>query len=1022
MATTACASDDKDIGTASTASGAAPKVRYAYDPLGRLVQAASFDGTAVQYSYDAVGNITSIRRLAPGTLRVVDFTPPSGTIGSTVAVFGSGFSASASENTVAFNGTAVTVTSATETALTVTVPVGATTGKITVTNAAGSATSSTDYMVLSSSLAPGIASFTPALGTQGTVISITGVNFQTGARDNNVSVGGQLAEVVQDASSPAPALLKVRVPSTTASGRIEVTTEFGRALSSDEFFALPTTVVPTDVEATGRVTVNGPALARTTTTAGKKIVLVFDAQVGQRLHLIATDGTFTAGVMVDVYGAAGTKLQTLSMNNNSVGDFTVPVPASGTHTIVINPSASDKGSLRLSMVADATGAMALEDSTAVSLVSGQNAHLSFAAQANTGLGLALAGLTFAPSGGTPSVTATLRKADGTSLITCTFTSNNSCDLGPTNFATTGTYFLDFDPSGLIAAGFNAVLSSDASGSLTIDAPPTTVTIARAGQNARYAFAGTAGQAVTVMLTGNTIDDGNSSTTNGTQILVFKPSNNASALASDTISTHAAGLTLDLTLPETGTYALAIRPSGLDSGSINAQLTSFATGSLVLDGSTPVALASGQNARFSFTAQASTGYGLALTSLAFTPSSGTPPPSLTATLRKVDGTQLTTCAFSVSTSCDFEPTSFATTGTYFLDFDPSGLVAASFNAVLSTDARGTVTVDAETPTAVAIARPGQNARYSLSGTAGQVVSVVFTSSTLDDGNTSTPTSTLVQVFRPNGSLIASNNFNASTGGVTLDTTLPDTATYTIVIKPSGLDAGTVNLAVKSPATGALTLDGSTAVNLGPGQNGRFSFTAQAGTGYGLALTDLAFTPSVAVPSPSVTATLRKADGTSLTTCSFTSSNSCDLSATSFTTAATYFLELDPNGTVAAHFNVVLSTDLSGTIVVDAPPTPITFARAGQNARINFSGTAGQLVRVVVSGNALDDGNGATVNNTQMLVFKPSSPNTGAIGSVGFNTGVSSATINLTLPETGSYAIAIKPSGLDSGSLNLGVAFQ
>jgi len=142
MAASACVSDDKDIGTASTASGAAPKVRYAYDPLGRLVQAASFDGTAVQYSYDAVGNITAIRRLAPGALRVVDFTPPSGTLGSTVAVFGSGFSASASENTVAFNGTAATVTSATETALTVTVPVGATTGKITVTSAAGSATSS----------------------------------------------------------------------------------------------------------------------------------------------------------------------------------------------------------------------------------------------------------------------------------------------------------------------------------------------------------------------------------------------------------------------------------------------------------------------------------------------------------------------------------------------------------------------------------------------------------------------------------------------------------------------------------------------------------------------------------------------------------------------------------------------------------------------------------------------------------------------------------------------------------------
>jgi YD repeat-containing protein len=1016
-----CASDDKYPATASSASGEAPKVRYAYDPLGRLVQAASFDGTAVQYSYDAVGNITSIRRLAPGTLRIVDFTPPSGTIGSTVTVFGSGFGASASENTVAFNGTVATITSATQTALTVRVPVGATTGTIAVTNATGSATSSSNYMVLSSSSAPGIASFTPALGTRGAVISITGINFQTRARDNRVAVGGQIAEIVSDASSPTSTLMRFRVPSTTASGRIEVTTQFGRALSSDEFFALPTTVAAGDVETTGRVTVNGPALALTTTTAGKKILLVFDAQIGQRLHLIASDGTFAAGTLVDVYGTAGTKLQTLSMSNSSVGDFTAPVAASGTHTIVINPSASDRGSIRIGVVADATGAIALDGTTAVSLASGQNARLSFAAQANTGYGLALTGLMFTPSTGSPSVTATLRKADGTSLTTCSFSGNTSCDLSPTHFATTGTYFLEFDPSGLAAAGFNAVLSSDASGSLTIDAPPATVAIARAGQNARYSFAGTAGQAVTVVLTGNALDDGNSGTNNSTQVLVFRPSNNASALANDSISTNTAGLTMDVTLPETGTYTFALRPSGLDSGSINVQLRSFATGSLVLDGSTAVNLSSGQNARFSFTAQANTGYGLALTSLAFTPSSGTP--SLTARLRRADGTQLTTCPFSVSTSCDLEATHFATTGTYFLDFDPSGLVAASFNAVLSTDAGGTVTLDAETPTTVTIARPGQNARYSLSGTAGQVVNVVFSGSTVDDGSTTTPINTLVQLARPNGTVIASNALNASTPGLTLDKTLPDTGTYTIAIRPSGLDAGTVNLTVKSPATGSLTLDGSTAVNLAAGQNGRFSFTGQVGTGYGLALTGLTFMPSGAAPPPSVTVTLVKADGTPLTTCPpFTSSNSCDLSATNFATTGTYFLEFDPNGVVAAQFNAVLSTDLGGTITVDAPPIPITFARAGQNARISFSGTAGQLVRVTVSGNALDDGNGATINNTQMAVFKPSSPNAGPINSGGFNTGVPGLTLNLTLPETGSYAITIKPSGLDSGSLNLGVTLQ
>jgi hypothetical protein len=368
--------------------------------------------------------------------------------------------------------------------------------------------------------------------------------------------------------------------------------------------------------------------------------------------------------------------------------------------------------------------------------------------------------------------------------------------------------------------------------LTVDAPtPTAVVIARAGQNARYSFAGTVGQSVTVVLTGNALDDGNASTVNSTQVLVFKPSNSVSAIALNSISTGAAGATVDVTLPETGTYTIAIKPTGLDSGSINAQVKAFASGALALDSSTAVNLTSGQNARFSFTGQAGTGYGLALTNLVLTPSTGSPTPTVTATLRKADGTSLTSCSFGSSSSCDFDPASFATTGTYLLDLDPNGLVAASFNAVLSTDASGTLTVDAPAPTVVAIARAGQNARYSFAGTAGQSVTVVFTGNALDDGNAGTVNSTQVLMFKPSNSVspIANNSMSTGAAGVTVDVTLPETGTYTLAIKPTGLDSGSINVQVKAFASGALALDGSTAINLGAGQNARFIFTGQAGTG-------------------------------------------------------------------------------------------------------------------------------------------------------------------------------------------------
>ena len=96
-----------------------------------------------------------------------------------------------------------------------------------------------------------------------------------------------------------------------------------------------------------------------------------------------------------------------------------------------------------------------------------------------------------------------------------------------------------------------------------------------------------------------------------------------------------------------------------------------------------------------------------------------------------------------------------------------------------------------------------------------------------------------------------------------------------------------------------------------------------------------------------------------------------------------------------------------ITVDAPPVVVTIARAGQNARYSFAGTAGQLVKVVATGNTLDDRNPTTVNTTRLAVFKPSSPNVSPIATANFNTLSSGTTVNLTLPETGTYAIAINP---------------
>jgi YD repeat-containing protein len=147
-------------------------IAYAYDALGRLIAVtdlnAATNGTAV-YSYDAVGNLTGITRQSATQLALFEFAPHQGAIGTTVTLSGTGFSTTPGSNIVRFNGTAATVTAATTTQLTVTVPSGATSGTISVQVGANTVTSSASFTV--GSTAPTITSISPTLGTPATYAS-----------------------------------------------------------------------------------------------------------------------------------------------------------------------------------------------------------------------------------------------------------------------------------------------------------------------------------------------------------------------------------------------------------------------------------------------------------------------------------------------------------------------------------------------------------------------------------------------------------------------------------------------------------------------------------------------------------------------------------------------------------------------------------------------------------------------------------------------------------------------------------
>jgi hypothetical protein len=128
-----------------------------------------------------VGNLLSIQRFpsgGSGNISIFFLTPQSGLVGTSVQIRGSGFSPIPSNNQVTFNGTSVTVSSATDKSLMVTVPNGASTGPVTVTNANGTAASPKAFTVL---VPPIIVGIDPPKVPQGVTsrMQVQGFNLQT---------------------------------------------------------------------------------------------------------------------------------------------------------------------------------------------------------------------------------------------------------------------------------------------------------------------------------------------------------------------------------------------------------------------------------------------------------------------------------------------------------------------------------------------------------------------------------------------------------------------------------------------------------------------------------------------------------------------------------------------------------------------------------------------------------------------------------------------------------------------------
>lgn len=187
------------------------------------VTTPSGTGTLVGFTFDPPPSITS-------------FSPTSGLEGTTITITGTDFDATPSNNIVQFNGTVATVTSSTTTQITTTVPVGATTGPISVEVNDQTGTSSSSFVVTTAT-SPTITSFNPTSGTVGETITLTGTNFDTTPSSNIVRFNGTTAVV--SSSTSTQITTTVPVGATTGTITVEVNGETG--ISGSNFTVISTT-------------------------------------------------------------------------------------------------------------------------------------------------------------------------------------------------------------------------------------------------------------------------------------------------------------------------------------------------------------------------------------------------------------------------------------------------------------------------------------------------------------------------------------------------------------------------------------------------------------------------------------------------------------------------------------------------------------------------------------------------------------------------------------------------------------
>ncbi len=506
---------------------------------------------------------------------------------------------------------------------------------------------------------------------------------------------------------------------------------------------------------------------------GQNQRLNFNGQAGEALSLqVAGQTSVPSGrsVYYRVYKPDGSALNSFSTTNLGAMDMRLPV--TGTYQVLVEGGSGESVVARVTLSTGDTQQVGGSPGSLQTAFGGQPVYATFQAAAGQQLGIGIYDLVL--STGT-SLGAAVYRPNGTSATTATCsTSNQGCKLSLTA-TDAGIYSVVVTPqTANQTMSFKLAISPDLTGTLQKDTP-VDINIARRGQNARFTYAGQAGEWLSLQVAGQmTVPAGKV-----VYYRIYRPE--GTLLISGNIT--GMGTVNPTALPATGAYTVLVDSGYGETVSSRVTIASGAS-ALQLDGaSTSVATSfGGQPVFLAFNATAGQRLGVGLTEVQA--SAGT---YFGAAVYRPDGSSTSGNCYPQNYGCEFNTTANVT-GTYRIVVTPAlSTQLIGFRATVSTDLEKTLQRGERT--VIELSREGQNGWIAFNGVAGEAPSILIADpSTWPSGG-----STNYTVYRPDGGTVA------STTSVVAKTwqlpSLPSTGEYRIFVSPAAALPLTVALTVQ-----------------------------------------------------------------------------------------------------------------------------------------------------------------------------------------------------------------------------------